>query len=209
MSRPALAERDDRGMICLSGLEPQVRRDVLQVLDETTVFLFALRRFRMSKDSRRMNRDKDGCGEGGRPGPASHFTESNGLGEDRLGCGCAEADDDSRVYHLHFGFQPGPAGGDLSRRWFLVFAALALRFPFKVFYGICDVQVPPVYPGFAECLVQKFSRRSHKRMTNPVFLISRLLANQDDRSMSRSFSKDGLGGLLVQIASRAAGGRLS
>src|SRR5688572_3905747 len=43
MSRPALAERRECGMICLSGL-PQVRRHVVQVLDEPAVFLFALRR---------------------------------------------------------------------------------------------------------------------------------------------------------------------
>jgi hypothetical protein len=34
-------------------------------------------------------------------------------------------------------------------------------------------------------------------MTSPVFLIPRLLTNQNDGSMSRSFAKDRLGGLFV------------
>jgi hypothetical protein len=68
-------------MICLSGL-PQVRRNVVQVLDEPAVFFFALRRFGMPKDSRRVDRNKNGGGVRGRPRPTSHVTQSHGLGED-------------------------------------------------------------------------------------------------------------------------------
>ena len=126
---------------------------MLQVMDEPTVFFFALHGIRMSENGRRMNGNEDRCGQRGRPCSTSHVIESNGLAEDRLGCSRAETDDDARLYNLYFGFQPRPAGGDFSGGRLFVFATLTLRFPFKVFHSIGDIEVPPVDSRFAQPFV--------------------------------------------------------
>jgi hypothetical protein len=128
-------------------------RDLSQVLDKTTVFLVALTSLGMSKNGRRMDGHEDRFGKRGRPWSAPHLIESNGLAEDRLGCRRAEADDDAGVNDANFSFEPGPARGDLSGRRFFVFAAFALRFPFKVFHGIGDKEVPSIDSRFAQGLV--------------------------------------------------------
>ena len=99
-----------------------------------------------------------------------------------------------------------PAGGDFSGRRFFVLAALALWFPFEMFYGIGDIDVVSRDPGFGQGLIQDVSCRTDERMTGSVFLVARLFADQDDLGMTCPFSEDGLCGLLVEIAAGAGGG---
>ena len=80
----------------------------------------------------------------------------------------------------YLGLEPGPASGYFPRRGFLVNTTFAPRLPFEVFDGVGDVAGIPVNSRLCECTIQKPSRRSDKRMALLVFLISRLLANQED-----------------------------
>lgn len=159
----------------------------------------------MSKHGGRVNGRKDGCSKRGAPWSSSEVIEPDCFAEDGLGSRDAETDDDPWLYDLHFGFQPRATGSNLSSRWFLVFAPLALRFPFEVLYGIRDIHVSPGNACFKERLVQDFPRRTDKRMTREVFLIPGLLSDEHDRRMDGSFAKDCLSGASVQIASGAAG----
>src|SRR5689334_11672645 len=163
----------------------------------------------MSKKRRWVNGDKYRGGERSAPCSSSHLIEPERLSEDRPCRGDAEADDDARLNDRRFGFQPRPAGGNFGGGRFFVFAALALRFPFKVLDSIREINVAPANAGFHQRFVQDASGWSHEGMSLQVFLIARLLSDEHDRRMGGSFAKDGLGGMLVQVASRAAGCRLS
>jgi len=46
--------------------------------------------------------------------------------------------------------------------------------------------------GFDECLIEKATRGSDKRMTGEILLVSRLLADEEDLRGARSFAEDRL-----------------
>jgi hypothetical protein len=60
-----------------------------------------------------------------------------------------------------------------------------------------DVHVSSFNASLTERLIQDSAGRSHKWMACHVFLVARLLADEDDRSMGGPLPKHGLGGLLV------------
>jgi hypothetical protein len=79
-----------------------------------------------------------------------------------------------------FGLKPGPASGYFPRRRFLVNATFAPRLPFEMFDGVGDVAGISVNSRLCECTIKKSAGRADERMALLVFLISRLLANQED-----------------------------
>ncbi len=83
---------------------------------------------------------------------ASDVLNANHLTEHRLRGGHAEANQDARVDRVQFRFEPWAAGGDLIRRRAFVFAALALRLPFKVLDGVGDIDLIASDAGSAKAL---------------------------------------------------------
>jgi hypothetical protein len=78
-----------------------------------------------------------------------------------------------------------------------MFSTPALGLPFEMLDRVRHVHVSSFNASLNERLIQDSAGRSHKRMACHVFLISRLLADEDDRSLGCSLPKHGLGGLLV------------
>jgi hypothetical protein len=56
--------------------------------------------------------------------------------------------------------------------------------------------------------VENFPRGTDERFAGQVFLIAWLFSDEQERRMGASFTKDCLSGMLVQVASGAAGCRL-
>ncbi len=68
----------------------------------------------------------------------------------------------------------------------------AARLEFEMLDRVCDVNRPPVYPGFFQCLIQQLAGRTNKRPANNVFLIARLFADEHHPRVMRAFAKHGL-----------------
>ena len=156
-----------------------------------------------------MNGDEDDARKGSARWSTSHLIEPDDLAVHRLRCRDAKADDDAWLDDLEFGFEPWPARGDLSGGRFFVFATLSLWLPFEMFDGIGEIHVASGDARFSERLVQDFPCRTDKGMAGSIFLIARLLADEQDRGMACPLTENGLGGAFIQIASRAFGGRLA
>ena len=95
--------------------------------------------------------------------PRDFIESRTTLTEHRLRGGRAKADQDAGVYHVQLRFEPWSAGGDLAGRRAFVFAAFALRFPFKVLDRIGHVDVIASDAGFYQGFVQYPARRVRQR----------------------------------------------
>ena len=123
--------------------------------------------------------------------------------QEALGGSGAQADEYLRLQRLQFGVEPGLAGGDFAGAGFLVDAAFAARLPFKMFDSIGDVNFRAIEAGGGEGLVQEFAGRADERFAREVFLMARLLTDEDDSRTAGAFAKDRLGGVLPQRAGAA------
>ena len=152
-----------------------------------------------------MHRHEHGGRKRRAPRPSPQFVEPDGLAEHGLSRGDAKADDDARLYELCFRFQPGPACRNFRSGRFFVLPAFSLWLPLEVLHGIGDVDVATGNAAFSQSLVQHSPRGTDKGFSGQVFLIARLFADEQERRMDASFAKDGLSGMLVQVASGARG----
>ena len=75
--------------------------------------------------------------------------------------------------------------------------AFAARLPFKMFYRVRDVNLPPIDSSVLERAIHDFPRRTNERFARDVFIIARLFANQHHRRMLRTFAKHGLGSAFI------------
>jgi hypothetical protein len=141
--------------------------------------------------------------EGRVPKPAAGFMQADNLAKHRLHGRRSKTDDNSRLDSLNLRLKPWPAGGDLSCRRLLMFAAFALRFPFEVFYGIRDIDGIPWNARFEKCFVQQFSSGTDEGMACAVFLISGLFSHHQNFGLRGAFTKYGLSGPLIKVAARA------
>lgn len=82
-------------------------------------------------------------------------------------------------------------------------ASFATLNPSKMFDGVGDVYLVARDAGFGKGLVEHPARRSDERMSLTVFHIAGLFAHQKDIRMFRSLAENGLGRILVEIASFA------
>src|SRR5690348_12966326 len=90
-----------------------------------------------------------------------------------------------------------------------MFATFALWFPFEMFDGIGDVDIPPGDPGLFQCFVQNAPGRSDKWMALQIFLVAGLLSDKDDICVSGAFAKHRLGRMLIEVATGAMFRRMS
>src|SRR5580692_12792726 len=71
-------------------------------------------------------------------------------------------------------------------------AAPAASGEFEVLHCVGDGDPPPVYSCFLQSGVQQLSRWPNERTANDIFLIARLLPNEQDAGAMGTFTKHGL-----------------
>jgi hypothetical protein len=81
--------------------------------------------------------------------------------------------------------------------------------PFEMLDGVSHIHLIAGYTGFRESLVKHPSGRSNERKTLAVFLVPRLLADEDHFGMRRTFTENRLSGVLIEIAAFAVCGSFS
>jgi hypothetical protein len=69
--------------------------------------------------------------------------------------------------------------------------------------GIGDEDLAAVESRHIQALVQYPARWPHEGMAAQILFLARLFADQHNSGMSRSFARDGLRGVLPQIAAAA------
>ena len=193
------------------GLTPSVAkvlRDESQIVDETAIVLFSLSRVGPSQNGGWMRRYEDGLGQRRAEGAAPEFIQAYALAEDRLGGGDPQTQHDACFQRLDFRFEPRAARGDFRGRWFFVLAAFALRFPFEVFDGVGDVDIPADDTGLFQCPVEEMSGRSHEGMAGQILLIARLFADKQQLGPRRPFAEHRLRGLFIEVTAHAGRRRL-
>src|SRR4030095_9124341 len=75
--------------------------------------------------------------------------------------------------------------------------------PLEVLDDVRDVQLAPVHVRPGQGLVEEPAGRADEGPATQVFLVSRLLADEDDARRSLALTKDGLGRPLVEVAGGA------
>jgi len=156
-----------------------------------------------------MNCRKDCLGQRGFVRQSPTFEDAEGAPEQRLGCDGSEANDYPRLEELDLRLEPRQAGANFSGVWSLVDAAFApcvLR-PFEVLHGVCDVDILARDAGRVEGAVEKLARGPHERPSGFVLGVSRLLSDDDDLGVARTFTEDRLRAELVEVAPATSGGR--
>ena len=91
------------------------------------------------------------------------------MSQKRTRRGRAEANEHAGPNDAQFRFQPGTAGGDIARAWFLVDAPFPTQLPFEVLGRVRDVDRVAIDPRFFESVIQDLGRR---RVYANVFSIS-------------------------------------
>ena len=81
---------------------------------------------------------------------------------------------------------------------------IAARRPFEMLHRIGHINPFAVDARLVEQVVQQPAGRTDERASLPVVLISGLLAHEDDPGVGRTFSENGLGGVLEKIAASVA-----
>ncbi|HWF11347.1 MAG TPA: hypothetical protein VG297_22910 [Bryobacteraceae bacterium] len=84
--------------------------------------------------------------------------------DDRLRRSRSETHNQIGTHAFEFSFEPGLAGGDLARRWFLVQAALASFFEFEVLYGICYIHFGSIDARFFQRAVEELPGGAYEGM---------------------------------------------
>ena len=72
--------------------------------------------------------------------------------------------------------------------------------PLKMLHNICDIGLAPIDARFFKRLVEQSAGRPDKRPALKVFIIPRLLANEQNFSAAFSFAENRLSGVFPQIA---------
>ena len=109
----------------------------------------------------------------------------------------AHAYDDSWPLRLDFRFEPWFARQYFPDRRLLVETAFTAPNPFEMLDRVRYINPFSRYTGFDERFVEHASRRSNKRMALAVFLITRLLADQEQVDFWRALAENRLNGVLV------------
>jgi len=73
-----------------------------------------------------------------------------------------------------------------------------------VLHGVGDVDVAALNAGRFEGLVENLAGRTDKGETRQILLVARLLADEHERGIGRTFAEHGLRRVLVEIAAGAA-----
>ena len=199
----------DTGRFPRSVQLSELAANLTQVVHKTLIVYFLLRVIDLAQDRGWMD-GHEGCGRPWRfRKAASDVLNANHLTEHRLRGGRAKADEDARADRVQLRLEPRAAGGDLAGRRAFVFAALALRLPFKVLDRVGHIDLMASDAGFYQGFVQYSPRRSHKGMALEIFLIAGLFPDEEYLCVSDAFPKYGLRRLPIQIAPRAVFGRLA
>lgn len=77
------------------------------------------------------------------------------------------------------------------------------RFPFEMLHHIRDVNLGAVDVHFFEDFIEQATRGTDKRMAGAIFGISRLLADEHDACLRRTFPENRLSRIFPKIASLA------
>src|SRR6185369_8737489 len=88
----------------------------------------------------------------------------------------------------------------------LVDAALPFRYPFEVFHHIRHIGAVAVDACLYQGSIEQLARRSDKRSTDTVLLVTWLFANQHNLRLLISLAKDGLGAGTPQVTRLASCG---
>ena len=86
----------------------------------------------------------------------------------------------------------------------LVQSTFAARLVLEVLHGVGDVERGPVEAGRFQCAVEHLAGGADKGAAQRILLVARLLADQHQGGIGRTFAEHGLGGVLVKVAARAA-----
>jgi hypothetical protein len=135
--------------------------------------------------------------------PAALACDAKGRAEKRLRRGRAEANEHAWPNNAQFRFQPGTAGGDIARAWFLVDTPFATRLPFEVLDSVGDIDRVAIDPRFFESAIQDLTRRADEGFTAQVFLVARLLADEHKVGVFATFTENRLGRPFVKRTGRA------
>jgi hypothetical protein len=108
------------------------------------------------------------------------------------------------MYRSYLCLKPWTTSAHFLQTWLFVQTPLAAKFPLEVLDCICNVDRIAIDSCLFHTNSQEFSRRSNKRFSCSVFLVSRLFAHQEHRSARRSVAKYGLSGSAKKVASVAA-----
>lgn len=121
------------------------------------------------------------------PGHADLFSEQ------ALRGGSPHCDQHPGTDQIDFRFEPGEACFYFPRIGFLVKAKFSFRYPFEMFYDICDIRIFSAEPCRFQGFIEHPSRRPDEGVPFSVFVISGLFADQEKWSAHRTFSKNRLG----------------
>src|SRR5665213_261427 len=111
-----------------------------------------------------------------------------------------KANDNLGLDQFHFRLQPGPAGAHFSHAWLLMQPPLPAFFEFEMFDHVRHINFRTLDGRICESPVEDSPRESDKRMALDILFIPGLLADQRQVGRSRTFAKDSLRGLQIQIA---------
>src|SRR5579864_5647694 len=141
------------------------------------------------------------------PALATHAELSS---QERLRRGRTQANKDLRSHNSQFGVEPRAASLNFGVARLFVNAPFAPfgRRPLEMFHHVRHVYFCSINASLDEGLIQEFPRRPNKRMTSPILLISRLLADEHDLSRRGSFTEDGLSSVPPEVTGLAACSRL-
>ena len=134
---------------------------------------------------------------------AALLEETEAGAEHGPGGGRAEAHEHFGPHDLQLPKQPGPARLDLAAGRRLVDAALPRSLELEVLDGVGHEDVPARDLRLRERPVEDRSGRPDERMALQIFLVARLLADEDEPRAARAFAEDRLGGLAIEVAAAA------
>jgi hypothetical protein len=108
------------------------------------------------------------------------------------------------MYRDYLCLKPWAASAHFLQTWLFVQTPLAAKFPLEVLDCIRNVDRIAIDPRLFHASSEEFSRRSNKRLSDSVFLVSRLFAHEEHRSARRPLAEYGLSGTTKKVASVAA-----
>src|SRR5579864_1814569 len=127
-----------------------------------------------------------GCyykGSEGRSDQLSALTrDAEGSTQEGLRRSRTKADQNLRLHHAQFSVEPGTTGVNFRVARLLVNPLLAAggSRPLKVLHHVGQINLRVINTSLFQCPIEKFSRRSNKRMPKAILLIAGLLADKHD-----------------------------
>src|SRR5690348_4322724 len=169
----------------------EMPRHLLHIREELTLRVRARGGIRSSQYRGRVDRRDHGTSVRCFHRAASFLRHPEALPHDRLRRCRAETDDDLGCDEPNLLLQPWMTRPNLGVVRFLVNAALCLlaALPLEVLHRVRDVHVVAIDARLLERAVQQLSGRTDKRMTRPILLIPRLLADYHDTRLLGSFAE--------------------